>query len=371
MTAPRLSLRQLNRTLLARQMLLERQDLRPLAAVERLVALQSQIPNPPYIGLWTRLRAFQRSQLTELLEAREIVRAPWLRSTLHLVSAADHQRFQAVIQPALARGLRSFFGARVAEFDIERLIGIAKPFLESNQPAIGALRQHLQEHEPQGNKWNKEALAYAVRSYLPLVQIPPSGTWGVGTRATYTTAESWLGPLEPRQQSDLAGLFRRYLRAFGPASVMDFQTWTGMTRLKARLAPALRELLAYKSEDGRDLYDLPTATIAAPEAIAPIRFIPEYDNIMIAHRERARILPEAHRKKVFLSAGRVIGAVLIDGFAGATWQVKKDKQDLRLTVKLFEKQARSCRQAIGEEGERLLRFHDDSANYAVAIENYD
>lgn len=371
MTAPGLSLRQLNRTLLARQMLLERQDMRPLAAVERLVALQSQIPNPPYIGLWTRLRAFQRSQLTELLEAREIVRAPWLRSTLHLVSAADHQRFQAVIQPALVRGLRSFFGARVAELDIERLIGIAKPFLETNQPAIGALRQHLQEHEPQGNKGNKEALAYAVRSYLPLVQIPPSGTWGLGTRATYTTAESWLGALEPRQQSDLAGLFRRYLRAFGPASVMDFQTWTGMTRLKARLAPALRELLAYKSEDGRDLYDLPTATIAAPDTIAPIRFIPEYDNILIAHRMRARILPEAHRKKVFLSAGRVIGAVLIDGFAGATWQVKKDKQALRLTVKLFEKQPISCRQAIGEEGERLLRFHDNSANYDVAIENYD
>ncbi|MCY4021749.1 MAG: winged helix DNA-binding domain-containing protein [Chloroflexi bacterium] len=182
MAETRLTLRQLNRTLLARQMLMGRQDMGPVAATEHLIALQSQIPNPPYIGLWTRLRDFERGQLTELLESRAMVRAPWIRSTLHLVSAADHQRFQSVIQPALLRGLRSFFGARGADLDIERLVSIAKPFLESNQPSIGALRLHLQDHEPQ---LNKEAMAYAVRSYLPLVQIPPSGTWGAGTRDLY------------------------------------------------------------------------------------------------------------------------------------------------------------------------------------------
>lgn len=366
MTGTRLTLRQLNRTLLARQLLMRRHDMRALAATERLIALQSQIPNPPYIGLWTRLRDFERGQLTELLESRELVRAPWIRSTLHLVSAADHQRFQSVIQPALLRGLRSFFGARAADLDIERLTSIAKPFLESNQPAIGALRLYLQEHEPQ---LNKEAMAYAVRSHLPLVQIPPSGTWGAGTRATYTTAEKWLGTADP---SDLTHLFRRYLAAYGPASVMDFQTWTGMTNLKSQLAPALADLVAYQCPGGRDIYDLPEASIATPDSIAPLRFIPEYDNLLIAHRDRSRILPDAHRKKVFLSAGRVIGTVLIDGFVGATWHVKKDKHALTLYVKLFEPGPKHCLGAIQQEGNRLLRFFDDKASsHAVLIDTYD
>ena len=233
MVAQQLSRRQLNRALLARQHLLRRTSLDSASAIESLVALQSQIPNPPYIGLWTRLRRFERNDLTALLESRQVVRAPWLRSTLHLVSAADHQRFQAVIQPALARGLRSFFGARAKSLDIERLIQIAKPYLEAEQPAIGALRDYLLKRVPDQDK---QAMAYAVRSYLPLVQVPPSGTWGVGTRATYTTAESWLGPAEP---SDIGALFRRYLAAYGPASVMDFQTWTGMTSLKSQLATTL------------------------------------------------------------------------------------------------------------------------------------
>lgn len=366
MAETRLTLRQLNRTLLARQMLLARQDMSPVAATEHLIALQSQIPNPPYIGLWTRLRSFERSQLTALLESREIVRAPWIRSTLHLVSAADHQRFQSVIQPALLRGFRSFFGARGADLDIERLVGIAKPFLESNQPSIGALRTHLQAQEP---TLNKEAMAYAVRSYLPLVQIPPSGTWGAGTRATYTTADNWLGPAV---SSDLPSLFRRYLAAYGPADIMDFQTWTGMTRLKSQLAPALADLVVYQSESGRDMYDLPESTIAAPDSIAPLRFIPEYDNVLIAHRDRSRILPDEHRKKVFLSAGRVIGTVLIDGFVGATWKVKKDKHSLTLNVKLFEAKPNDCLQEIQEEGNRLLRFYDEEASsHAVVIDTCD
>lgn len=366
MASDSLSLRQLNRTLLARQLLLKRDDLDPVAATECLIALQSQIPNPPYIGLWSRLSRFERGQLSKLLESRQIVRAPWVRSTLHLVSAADHQRFQAVIQPALARGLRSFFGKQSANFDIERLVSIARPYLESNRPSIGALRAHLQQHEPH---LNKEAMAYAVRSYLPLVQIPPSGAWGAGTRASYTTADSWLGRADP---SDLASLFRRYLAAFGPASVMDFQTWSGMTNLKSQLAPALADFRIYQSEDGRELFDLPDLEIVASDAPAPVRFIPEYDNILIAHRDRSRILPEAQRKKVFLSAGRVIGTVLIDGFVGATWNVKREKNSATLYVKLFGAQPKRRLGEIEEEAIRLLQFmYDSPCSFAVAVEAYD
>ncbi len=365
MATTALSLRQLNRTLLARQLLLERSRLDCLVAIETLVALQSQIPNPPYIGLWTRLQRFQRRDLTSLLESRQVLRAPWLRSTLHLVSAPDHQRFQPVIQPALARGLRSFFGARARDLDIERLIEIAKPYLEAETPAIGALRDKLQEHEPERDK---QAMAYAVRSYLPLAQIPPSGTWGVGTRATYTTAESWLGaPASASTEPD--ALFRRYLAAFGPANVMDFQTWTGMTSLKTRLAPALKDLVTYQDESGKMLNDLPDLPIAAADAPAPVRFLPEYDNILIAHKDRGRILPEAQRKKVFVSAGRVLGSVLIDGFVGAIWKSRRDKTAARLLVSLFAPQPDDILGEIEAEGLALLRFiEDDAEDFSLAFE---
>ena len=291
-----------------------------------------------------------------------MVRAPWLRSTLHLVTAADHQRFQAVIQPALARGLRSFFGARAKGLDIERLIQIAKPYLEAETPAIGALRDKLLEHLPDRDK---QAMAYAVRSYLPLVQVPPSGAWGVGTRATYTTAESWLGPAEP---SDLGTLFRRYLAAYGPASVMDFQTWTGMTGLKSQLAATLKELAEYRDEAGKACYDLPELTIEDGDAPAPIRFLPEYDNILIAHRDRRRILPEKHRKKVFVSAGRVLGSVIVDGFVGAIWRVKRDKARAALQVSLFVDTTDDARAAIKKEGLALLRFiADDAEAFSVEV----
>lgn len=363
MTSTILSLRQLNRTLLARQLLLERSPLDSHAAIENLVAMQSQIPNPPYIGLWTRLLRFEKSDLTALLQSRQVARAPWLRSTLHLVTAGDHQRFQAVIQPALARGLRSFFGVRAKGLDIERLIAIAKPYLEAETPAIGALRDKLQEHEPERDK---QAMAYALRSALPLVQIPPSGTWGVGTRANYTTAESWLGAPKPL---DLGALFRRYLAAFGPASVMDFQTWTGMTSLKNQLAPVLKKLVKYQDDGGQALFDLPGALITPPEAPAPIRFLPEYDNILIAHRDRRRILPETQRKKVLVSAGRVLGTVLIDGFAAAIWKAQREKNIARLKVSLFEGQPADNLRDIEAEGRALLRFiGDDAEDFIVEFD---
>ena len=351
-----LSLRQLNRALLTRQLLLERAGMKSLTAITHLVGMQSQIPNPPYIGLWTRLSQFAKADLTALLDSRQIVRAPWFRSTLHLVAAEDHQRFQAVIQPALARGLRSFFGKRAKGLDIDKLVETAAPFLEREQPAIGALREELQRHFPHEDK---QAMAYAVRSYLPLVQVPPSGTWGVGARATYTTAADWLGAANP---SGLESLFRRYLAAFGPASVMDFQTWCGITSLKSKLAPALKSLVAYRGEDGAQLFDLPDMELADPDMPAPIRFLPEYDNILIAHKSRERALPEAHRKKVFASAGRVLGSVLIDGFVGAIWKTRRDKASAVMTVTLFENIDSDKRDGIADEGMRLLRFIDEDAS---------
>ena len=182
---------------------------------------------------------------------------------MHLVSATDHQRFQAVIQPALSRGLRSFFGKQLNKIVIDRLVAIAKPFLEEQEPSIGQWRWHLLEHQ---REQKKEATVYAVRSFLPLDQIPPGGTWGAGTRASHTTAERWLGKADA---SNFPALFHRYLAAFGPASVMDFQSWVGMTNQIAQLVATVAGLVAYRSESDQVVYDLPNLPIMKAETIAP------------------------------------------------------------------------------------------------------
>ena len=199
---------------------------------------------------------------------------------MHLVSATDHQRFQAVILPAQARGLLSFFDQQLKEIIIDRLVAIAKPFPEDQEPSIGQLRWHLFEHE---SEHKKEATAYAARSFLPLVQIPPDGIWGAGTRASYTTAERWLGKADA---SNFPALIHRYLAAFGPASVIDFQTWVGMTNQMAHLVSTVAGLVAYRSETGQVLYDLPDQPILNAETKAPVRFLPEYDNILITHKDQ-------------------------------------------------------------------------------------
>lgn len=202
-------------------------------------------------------------------------------------------------------------------------------------------------------------MAFALRSFLPVAQVPPSGTWGVGTRATKAIAERWLGLTSP---ADLGSLFRRYLAAFGPADVMDFQTWSGMTSLKSPLKETLDTLVRFRAEDGRDLYDLPDKAIVDGDAPAPIGFLPEYDSILIAQRDRGRILSEALRKKVFVSAGRALGSVAIDGFVSAIWKVERDHTGATLRVTLFEKRADDVLEAIELEGLELARFIADDAD---------
>ena len=357
MTPPKLSLRQLNRALLSRQMLLQRARLAPLQAVEKLVALQAQIPNPPYIGLWTRLVHFAREELTQLMHARQVVRAAWLRSTLHLIPAPLHQDYRATLLPALERAYKSFNGPRTQGVDVEQLVAAARDHLHQAPRTTGELRTRLLQVQPDKNG---DTLAYAVRTYLPLVQIPPGGTWSSGSQASYTTAENWLGA--PKDASDLPGLFRRYLAAFGPASIMDFQTWTGLTRLKEVEAQLAHGLATYRGPDGKPLYDLPDHPLPPADAPAPPRFIPEYDNLLIAHADRSRILPEADRTKVFLSAARVRATFTVDGFIAGTWRSERSKRSATLVIEPFRPLEAAASAALVEEGERLRRFSEDGAS---------
>jgi len=362
MTTSTLTLKQLNRTTLARQLLLERHDLTSLEAIEQLVGLQSQIPNPPYIGLWTRLQTFQRDSLTQLMEDRQVVRAPMMRSTLHLTTADDHQYFRAVLQPALTRAFKSFNGKFAKGLDIEKLVNVAKPFLENEPATTGELKQMLLEIEPTKNG---DTLAQAVRFHLPIVQLPPGGTWRSGTRASYTTADNWLGQAQP---SDLGTMLRRYLRAFGPASVMDFQAWSGLVSLKKVIEPYIKDLIIYQDENGKELLDLPNMPILSEDTAVPIRFIPEYDNLLVSHKDRTRVIADDDRQYVFLSAARVLGTVLIDGFVGATWKSNRDKDTATLTISPFTPLSDEVLEAIEHEGQQLIRFIEDDADvYVVDI----
>ena len=360
--AETLTLRDLNRATLERQMLLQRQRIDAYTAVSRLLGLQAQVVNPPYIGLWTRLEDFDRAELIELIAARRVARAPMMRSTLHLVTDEQFRRDRLTIQPALERALRSFFGPRARGLDVQRLVDVARPFLEEAPRTTGEIKAKLLEIEPYHDP---NALAYAVRAHLPQVQVDPAGVWRSGSGA-YTTGERWFGAAE--SPPDLAALFLDYLAAFGPASVIDFQTWSGMTGLQKPLAALRPQLQLYQDQNGQETFDLPGLPLPGGDTAVPVRFLPQYDNLLLSHADRSRIVPHEHRQAVFLSAGRVQATFLRDGFVAGTWETGREGETAVLTLTPFAPLRAADRAALEEEGARLLRFvEDDAADFAVRV----
>jgi hypothetical protein len=339
-------------------MLLDREPLAVPDAVERLVGLQAQVPNPPYIGLWTRLRYFQRDGLTHLLEQREVIRATLMRATLHLMTARDYLLLRPALQPALTRSLRSIAGKRLEGLDLDRLVATARTSVEESPRTFTELRDLLSGLEPDRDP---SALAYLVRTQLPLVQVPPGGTWGTGGSPNHALTESWLGERLAAPNESLRALLLRYLAAFGPASVKDIQTWSGLVRLKDPIEELRPELRIFRDESGTELFDLPDAPLPPADAPAPPRFVPEYDNLVLAHADRTRVIADEHRSRVFLSAARVRATFLLDGFAVGTWKIERTKGAVTLVIEPFEPLPQEPRDALLEEGERLIRFVEDEA----------
>lgn len=347
-----LTRRELNRALLARQMLLGRVSISPLEAVRRLVALQAQVVSPPHIGLWTRLESYRREDLCALLVEKEVVRATLLRSTLHLMSARDYLAFRRPLQAALTRSSATITGKRLAGLDLERLVEAARVRFENEPCTFAELRETLAEVEPERNP---SALAYAVRTHLPLVQTPTGEAWGYSSRPPYALAEAWLGQT-PDPDEGAHEMIRRYLAAFGPASVMDFQVWSGLTRMKPTFEELRPELRTFRDEGGRKLFDLPDAPLPDADTPAPPRFVPDYDNLVLSHADRSRIIAAESRKFVFLSAARVRATILVDGFVAGTWKVEEKRGEAVLTVEPFRGLPAEARDALSEEGDRLIRF---------------
>ena len=347
-----LTLRELNRATLARQMLLDRQAIPVLDAVERLAGLQAQVTSPPYVGLWTRLRDFRREDLTRLMEERQVVRATLMRATLHLMTAEDYLLLRPALQPALTRSMNSIAGKRLDGLDVDRLVGAAREYFEREPHPFAALRPLLSELEPDRDP---SALAYAVRTSLPLVQVPSGGVWGYSGKAPFTTAERWLGRALSGSE-DPRRLVLKYLAAFGPATVRDVQTWSGRMQLKQPVEELRAELRTFRDERGNELLDLPDAALPPEDTPAPPRFVPDYDNLVLSHADRGRVISDEHRKKVFLSAARVRATFLIDGFVRGAWKVEKTRKTATLVIEPFEPISTEDRAALSDEGERLVRF---------------
>src|SRR5688572_4145999 len=275
-------------------MLLRRRKVPALDAIEHLVGMQAQAPAPPYIGLWTRLEGFRPDELGRLILDRHAVRIALMRNTVHLVSVRDCLALRPLMQPVIQRTLYSTRAnrAHLEGVDTGALVAAGRALLEEKPRTAKELGKLLQEQWPERDP---TSLARAIRHLLPLIQVPPRGVWGKSGPAAHTTAEAWLGlPLDP--SPSIEDIVLRYLRAFGPATVKDVQTWSGLTRLGEvveRLRPRLR---TFSDERGKELFDVPDVSMPDPDIPAPPRFLPEFDNLILSHADRTRFIAEEYRK---------------------------------------------------------------------------
>jgi hypothetical protein len=333
--------------LLARQHLLARRTASAADEIEHLVGMQAQVPNSPYVGLWTRLDGFKPDQLADLIMQRRAVRLGIMRNTIHLVTARDCIALRPLFSPVLGRGLRaSPFGRNLVGMELPPLIRYATKLMKEKPRTLAELGALLHERWPDRDP---TSLAYSIRHLVPLVQVPPRGVWGKSAQATWTPAALWLGQPLARKPS-IDALVLRYLAAFGPATVADISAWSGLTALRSvveRLRPQLR---TFQDERGRELFDVPGGPLPDPRAPAPPRFLPEYDNLLIGHHDRTRVIDHAYRYVIF------IGTLLIDGFVQGTWMIKRQADVATLTIEPLRRLTATDRRAVAEEGERLLAF---------------
>ncbi|WP_020672783.1 winged helix DNA-binding domain-containing protein [Amycolatopsis nigrescens] len=356
--------RALNRALLARQLLLKRHEMPAVLAVERLAGLQAQAPFPPYFGLWTRLKDFQPDELAGPLDDRRVVRLAMMRSTVHLVTAEDCVRFRELLGPAVAKGLMSTpLGRTMAGADIPAVLAAATELLTERPLTNTELGEALRARFPDRPA---DALARHARGLLALVQVPPRGIWGKSGQARSTTAQRWLGtPLE--RQTAPEELVLRYLAAFGPASTADAQQWSGLTGLGEvfeRLRPRLR---VFADERGRELFDLPEAPRPDPGVPAPVRFLPEFDNLLLAHADRTRVISEEARKQVFTVNGIIKATILVNGTVRGIWKIERSSGAATLRVEPFAELSKKDTAALTAEGARLLRFAAPETHHEVRL----
>jgi winged helix DNA-binding protein len=343
--------RELNRALLARQLLLERLRLPVARAVERLCAIQAQYSPSPYIALWTRLVDFRKEALTRALERRQVVRTTLMRITLHIVSARDYPFFAAIWMPATQEMTPRVNGKQLAELS-RRVYEIARrPVTHAEIEAVAA--------DEMGGRWRTRCLA-------PLVQLPPAGTWRFHGRPELIVMEEYLGIELPPREAGAEHLVRSYLAAFGPASQADVMRFAGMRAGDIRPGLERLRLQTFRDEDGRLLYDLPRAPRPDAATRAPVRFLPKWDHSLLAYQDRTRVLPEELQPTVIRKNGDVLPTFLVDGVVAGMWSVERARDRATLVLEPFAPLPRGTRRELEAEGERLLRWiEDDATSFAV------
>jgi hypothetical protein len=363
MTPTVLTNAELNRATLARQLLLERSAVGVPAAIEQLAGMQAQEPKHPFIGLWTRLEGFEEDALRRALHEREVVRATLMRSTLHLFSAADYAALRMSMQPPMSVAKR-VLGPRSADLDVDKVLPAANRLLKGTALAFDEIRARLQEQFPDVND---RALGYAVRTLLPLVMVPSGGArWGFDRVACFAPAGEWLS--EPLSDDGAQALVQRYLGAFGPATAKDLQVWSGAGGAKEVLDGMRDELIVFADERGRELFDLADAPRPGADAPAPPRFLPEFDNLVLAHDDRSRVIAAEHRPLVTTKNLRVKATFLLDGVVAGTWTIAVKRKVATLSLAPFGSLPKRAAKALTAEGDALLRFAEPEAKaYDVQI----
>jgi Winged helix DNA-binding domain len=343
-----LSQRALGRATLARQLLLERKPITPLAAIEQLAGLQAQVPRPPFVGLWSRVPGFERDALHRLVHDRAAVRATLMRGTIHLVSADDFVVLRAALAPMLSMGMRRLDG-----LNVPAVVKHARKLLPGTFETVRtALTAKFPKHD-------QHTLAYAVRMHLPLVLVPSEARWSYAGNAQFHEAETWLG--RGLAEVGLPVLVRRYLAAFGPGTVKDAQAWSGVRNLGVVFEAMRGELRVFADQDGRELFDLPDAPRPSEDTPAPVRLLPEYDNLLLAFADHARIIDPARRPALTTNNGMVAATFLVDGRIAGTWELARTKDSASIRLRPFGKLSAAVLAAVREEAEVLLRWHEPDA----------
>jgi hypothetical protein len=356
-TAPVLGPRALNRATLSRQLLLRRSPLTAQAAVGHLLGLQAQNVKPPYYALAARLEGFAPEHLSMLMADREVVRIVTMRSTIHTHTADDCLTLRPLVQPARDRELTNFRKG-LAGVDLDRLAVLARELVEAEPRTMKELREALLAEWPDADP---QALGIAARCRLPLVQVTPRGLWGRSGQVALTTAEHWLG--RPAQEAPAPdAVVRRYLAAFGPASVKDMQAWAGLTRLRDAFERLRPQLLTYRDENGVELFDLRDAPRPDADTPAPARFLPEYDNLLLSHACRTRVIPPEYWGRSWVG-NLAYRTFLVDGFLAGVWRLADDA----LVVEPFGKLTKAQRQDVAEEAGRMLETMHPGASYDIRL----